>query len=81
MCVTPSRQRLPIAGLILTLLGTGCGNSTAPQASPAARTSDGTAAVTPTLLAVASATDNTGETARAGFADLHFTARDTPCQF
>lgn len=41
----------------------------------------GDARVTPTLLAVASDTDNTGESARAGFADLHFVARDAPCQF
>lgn len=32
-------------------------------------------------LAVASDTDNTGEQARAGFADLHFVARDHPCRF
>lgn len=32
-----------------------------------------------TLLAVASDTDNTGETAEAGFADLHFVAPDAPC--
>lgn len=32
-----------------------------------------------TLLAVASDTDNTGETAEAGFADLHFVAADAPC--
>lgn len=34
-----------------------------------------------TLLAVASDTDNTGEHARAGFADLHFTRADRPCEF
>ncbi len=34
-----------------------------------------------TLLAVASDTDNTGESAHAGFADLHFVARDQPCRF
>jgi len=33
------------------------------------------------LLAIASDTDNTGERARAGFADLHFVARDAPCAF
>ncbi|MEI2625082.1 MAG: DUF3047 domain-containing protein [Giesbergeria sp.] len=33
------------------------------------------------LLAVASDTDNTGEQARAGFAELHFVAADEPCQF
>jgi hypothetical protein len=32
-------------------------------------------------LAVASDTDNTGETARAGFADFHFVARDAACSF
>lgn len=32
-----------------------------------------------TLLAVASDTDNTAEQARAGFADLHWVARDQPC--
>ena len=30
-------------------------------------------------LSVASDTDNTGESARAGFADFHFVARDAPC--
>lgn len=34
-----------------------------------------------TLLAVASDTDNTGEHARAGFADLHFVRAHTPCDF
>lgn len=33
------------------------------------------------LLAVASDTDNTGEQARAGFAELHFVGADEPCQF
>lgn len=33
------------------------------------------------LLAVASDTDNTGEQARAGFADLHFVGADTQCNF
>jgi hypothetical protein len=33
------------------------------------------------LLAIASDTDNTGERARAGFAELHFVARDAPCAF
>ena len=32
-------------------------------------------------LALASDTDNTGEEARAGFADLHFVARDAACSF
>lgn len=32
-------------------------------------------------LAVASDTDNTGETAHAGFADFHFVARDAVCSF
>jgi hypothetical protein len=32
-------------------------------------------------LAVTSDTDNTGENARAGFADLHFVPRDQLCQF
>lgn len=32
-------------------------------------------------LAVASDTDNTGEEAHAGFADLHFVGRDAPCVF
>ena len=32
-------------------------------------------------LAVASDTDNTGETAQAGFADLHFVAAAAPCAF
>ena len=34
-----------------------------------------------TLLALASDTDNTGETARAGFAQLHFVGANEPCQF
>lgn len=33
------------------------------------------------LLAVASDTDNTGEQARAGFADLHFVPREAGCSF
>lgn len=32
-------------------------------------------------LAIGTDTDNTGETARAGFADLHFVAADASCQF
>lgn len=36
---------------------------------------------TPSLLAIATDTDNTGESARAGFADLHFVARNAPCVF
>ncbi|MBT9610150.1 DUF3047 domain-containing protein [Aquabacterium sp.] len=35
----------------------------------------------PVQLAVASDTDNTGETARAGFADLHFVGAEEPCEF
>ncbi|HAY28905.1 MAG TPA: DUF3047 domain-containing protein [Candidatus Accumulibacter phosphatis] len=34
-----------------------------------------------TGLAIASDTDNTGESARAGFADFHFVARDGACAF
>ena len=34
-----------------------------------------------TQIAIASDTDNTGSTARAGFADLHFVARGQPCAF
>lgn len=41
----------------------------------------GTDQATVNLLAVASDTDNTGEAARAGFADLHFVAADASCQF
>lgn len=41
----------------------------------------GTDQVQAQLLAVASDTDNTGEQAHAGFADLHFVARDAPCRF
>ncbi len=33
------------------------------------------------LVAIASDADNTGESARAGFADLHFVARDERCRF
>ena len=33
------------------------------------------------LLAVATDTDNTGESAVAGFADLHFVAANAPCEF
>lgn len=33
------------------------------------------------FVAVASDADNTGERARAGFADLHFVAEDQPCDF
>lgn len=35
----------------------------------------------PVQVAVTADTDNTGETARAGFANLHFVARDAPCAF
>jgi len=41
----------------------------------------GTDRVSPTLLAVASDTDNTGEHAHSGFADLHFVPSDTKCDF
>ena len=41
----------------------------------------GTSQARVTLLAVASDTDNTGETAEAGFADLHFVAPDAPCVY
>ncbi len=34
-----------------------------------------------TQLAIAADTDNTGERARSGFADLHFVARDQNCDF
>ena len=37
--------------------------------------------VSPTLLAVAADTDNTGERAHSGFADLHFVPIDTKCDF
>lgn len=46
-----------------------------------ARRAFGTERLTPALLAVASDTDNTEESALAGFADLHFLARDSPCEF
>ena len=36
---------------------------------------------TPTSVAVAVDTDQTGGTARGWFADLHFTARDSACRF
>lgn len=35
----------------------------------------------PNGLAIASDTDNTGETARAGFADFHLVAENAPCDF
>lgn len=41
----------------------------------------GTERAQATQLALAADTDNTGESARAGFADLHFVARDAPCVF
>ena len=41
----------------------------------------GTDAVQPTLLAVATDTDNTGESAQAAFADLHFVAPEAACQW
>ncbi len=37
------------------------------------------ASAVPAQLAVTADTDNTGESARAGFADLHFVARDAAC--
>lgn len=37
--------------------------------------------ITVTSVAVASDTDNTKETARAGFANIHFVSADTPCRF
>jgi hypothetical protein len=39
----------------------------------------GTDRARPILLAVAADTDNTGESARSGFADLHFVDRDQAC--
>lgn len=41
----------------------------------------GTERVRPGLLAIAADTDNTGESARSGFADLHFVARGAACDF
>jgi len=41
----------------------------------------GTDQVSARLLAVATDTDNTGEQAHAGFADIHFVARDAKCEF
>jgi hypothetical protein len=41
----------------------------------------GTEQVQARLLAVTADTDNTGEQAHAGFADLHFVARSEPCVF
>jgi len=35
----------------------------------------------PTLVAIASDTDNTGEKTRAGFADLHFVGKNDACRF
>lgn len=46
-----------------------------------ATTAFGEAGVELTLIAVATDTDNTGERAQAGFADLHFVARDARCSF
>lgn len=37
--------------------------------------------VEPVQLALTADTDNTGEAAHAGFADLHFVAADAPCRF
>jgi len=36
-------------------------------------------AATPVQIAITADTDNTGETAHAGFADLHWVAADAPC--
>lgn len=41
----------------------------------------GSANISATLLALASDTDNTKETAHAGFADLHFVSRQSACTF
>lgn len=41
----------------------------------------GTDHVHPSLLAIAADTDNTRESARSGFADLHFVKRDAECSF
>ena len=41
----------------------------------------GTNRINPTLLAVAADTDNTGEHAHSGFADLHFVSSGTKCNF
>jgi hypothetical protein len=41
----------------------------------------GTEAAQAIQLALAADTDNTGESARSGFADLHFVARDAACGF
>jgi hypothetical protein len=41
----------------------------------------GTEQASLTSIAVASDTDNTGETARAGFADLHFVGANASCDF
>lgn len=41
----------------------------------------GSERITLQLVAIASDADNTGERARAGFADLHFVAEDQPCDF
>ena len=35
----------------------------------------------PTLVAIASDTDNAGEKTRAGFADLHFVGKNDACRF
>ncbi|QIM48161.1 DUF3047 domain-containing protein [Pusillimonas sp. DMV24BSW_D] len=40
-----------------------------------------TADIAVTSVAVASDTDNTKETVRAGFADIHFVSAGTPCRF
>lgn len=41
----------------------------------------GTEKARPLLVAIASDTDNTGEKVRAGFADLHFVAKNEACNF
>lgn len=46
-----------------------------------ARQAFGTDRPPPTLLAIATDPDNTGERARAGFADLQFVRRDARCDF
>ena len=46
-----------------------------------AKAAFGDTAMAATLLAVASDTDNTGESAHAGFADLHFVSRSSQCAF
>ena len=63
-------------------LGAGRGVTIAPAqiAGPLMRAFGGVSGRA-TQIAIASDTDNTGSTARAGFADLHFVARGQPCAF